>query len=330
MRNLVTGASGFLGSHLVEALLSRGENVRVLIRPTSKKNQLKSLGVELVYGDLNDIQSLKQAMQNIDRVYHSAAFATDWGTWEMARCANVKGVSNMLQAAMEVDISKFIHVSTTDVYGHPDYSANEDAPYRMRGWPYGDTKIESERLVWMYHLQHGLPITIVRPVSIYGPRSLTLVLEIVELLKNSKMVHIGKSDKPAGLAYVSNVVDVLLLAADNENSVGQAYNACDGSDITWRQYVDRLAEIVGVPGPRVVIPYWLAYKTGWVMEKIYGAMRTKTRPLLTRMAVELFGTNQGFSIEKARRELGYEPKVGFEEGMHRVEVWLRQIGSICR
>ena len=144
------------------------------------------------------------------------------------------------------------------------------------------------------------------------------------------MVHIGKSDKPAGLAYVSNVVDVLLLAADNENSVGQAYNACDGSDITWRQYVDRLAVIVGVPGPSVVIPYWLAYKTGWMMEKIYGAMRIKTRPLLTRMAVELFGTNQGFSIEKARRELGYEPKVDFEEGMHQVEVWLRQIGSICR
>ena len=86
MRNLVTGGTGFLGSHLVEALLSRGENVRVLIRFTSKKDQLKSLGVELVYGDLNDIQSLKQAMQNIDRVYHSAAFATDWGTWEMARC----------------------------------------------------------------------------------------------------------------------------------------------------------------------------------------------------------------------------------------------------
>jgi nucleoside-diphosphate-sugar epimerase len=179
VRNLVTGASGFLGSHLLEALLSRGENVRVLIRPTSKKDQLKSLGAELVYGDLNDIQSLKQAMHSIERVYHCAAFATDWGTWEMARCANVTGVSNLLQAALEADISKFIHVSTTDVYGHPDYSANEDAPYCMRGWPYGDTKIESERLVWMYHRQHGLPITIVRPVSIYGPRSLTLVLEIV-------------------------------------------------------------------------------------------------------------------------------------------------------
>ena len=329
MRNLVTGGSGFLGSHLVETLVARGENVRALVRPTSKKAHLKSLGVELAYGDLNDIQSLREAMQDIERVYHCAALATDWGTWEMFRCANVTGVSNLLEAALEADISKFIHVSSSDVYGHPDCSADEDAPYRLRAWPYGDTKIEAEHRVWMYYRQHGLPTTVVRPVSIYGPRSPTLVLEIVELLKSGRMIHIGKSDKPAGLTYVTNVVDVLLLAADNEKSVGQAYNACDGSDITWRQYVDRLAEIVGVSSPRVVIPYRLAYLTGWVMEKTYGAVRIKTRPLLTRMAVELFGTNQGFSIDKARRELGYEPKVDFDEGMRRVEVWLRQIGSIC-
>ena len=328
MRNLVTGGTGFLGSHLVEALLARGENVRALIRPTSNKTFLESLGVELACGDLKDIQSLKRAMQGIERVFHSAAFAADWGSWEIFRCANVTGTSNLLQAALEADISKFIHVSTTDVYGHPDYPADEDAPFRLRRWPYGDTKIESERLVWMYYEQHGLPVTIVRPVSIYGPRSPSLVLEIVELLKRGKMVNIGKSDKPAGLTYVTNVVDVILLAAENENSIGQAYNACDGSDITWRQYVNRLAEIVGVTSPRIVIPYRLAYLAGWALEKIYGILRIKTRPLLTRMAVELFGTNQGFSIEKARRELGYEPNVDFDEGMRRVDAWLHQTGSI--
>ena len=92
--------------------------------------------------------------------------------------------------------------------------------------------------------------------------------------------------------------------------------------------MDRLAEIVGVSSPRVVIPYRLAYLVGWTMEKTYGALRIETRPLLTRMAAELCGTHQGFSIDKARRELGYEPKVGFDEGMRRVEVWLRQIGSV--
>ncbi len=142
------------------------------------------------------------------------------------------------------------------------------------------------------------------------------------------MVHIGRGNKPAGLAYVSNVVDVLLRVADTESSAGQAYNAADGSDVTWRQYVDRLAKIVGVRSPRIVIPYRLAYLTGSAMEKIYGVWRMEQRPLLTRMAVELFGTSQGFSINKARRELGYEPEVDFDEGMRRVELWLRQIGAV--
>jgi nucleoside-diphosphate-sugar epimerase len=155
-----------------------------------------------------------------------------------------------------------------------------------------------------------------------------LVLEIVEQLKKGSMVHIGNGHKSAGLAYVTNVVDMLLRAANNENSVGQVYNASDGSDITWRQYVDRLAEIVGTTSPRVVIPYRLAYLAGWIMEKTYSALRNETRPLLTRMTVELFSTDQGFSINKARRELGYEPKVGFDEGMHQLEIWLQQTGSI--
>jgi len=327
-KNLVTGASGFLGSHLIEALLGRGEMVRALVRPSSKIDQLKSFGVELEYGDLNDAKSLETAIQGIERIYHCAALVADWGSRESFYIANVTGVRNMLEAALNAGVSKFIHVSTTDVYGYPDYPADESAPYRPRGWYYCDTKIKGEQLVWSYYHQRGLPITVIRPASIYGPRSITLVLEFVEQFKKGNMAFIGEGHKSAGLAYVTNVVDLLLRAADNGNSVGQAYNASDGSDITWRQYIDRLAEIMGTASPRLVVPYRLAYLTGWAMEKIYGTLQKQTRPMLTRMTVELLGTNQGFPINKARRQLGYEPKVGFEEGMHQVEIWLRQSGSI--
>jgi nucleoside-diphosphate-sugar epimerase len=119
---------------------------------------------------------------------------------------------------------------------------------------------------------------------------------------------------------------MILLAADRESSVGHAYNASDGLDASWREYMDKLAKIAGATSPKVVIPYRLAYFAGWLMEKVCGALRTQSRPLLTRMMVELFGTNQGFSIDKARRELGYEPRVDFDEGMARTENWLRQIG----
>jgi len=325
LKNLVTGGSGFLGSHLVKALVARGEEVQALVRSTSQTAHLESLGVALAYGDLGETQSLEAAAKGVERVYHCAALAADWGTWETFRAANVTGVHHLLEAAVEAGVSKFVHVSTTDVYGHPDYPADESAPYRLRGWPYGDTKIAGEQLVWMYHRQHGLPVTVVRPVNIYGPRSTTFVVEIVELLKSGSMVHIGRGRKPAGLSYVTNVVDVMLRAADSKVSIGQAYNASDGSDVTWREYVNRLAEIVGVPSPRLVIPHRVAYLAGWAMEKTYSALQIKSRPLLTRMAAELFGTNQGFPIDKARQELGYEPEVDFDEGMRRVEAWLRQM-----
>jgi nucleoside-diphosphate-sugar epimerase len=328
MKNLVTGGSGFLGSHLVEALLARGENVRALVRPTSQTALLERLGVELAHGDLGDAQSLRAAVQGVERVYHCAALAADWGTWAQFRAANVDGVRNLLDAAVEHGVTKFIHVSTSDVYGHPDRPVDESAPFRLRGWPYGDTKIVGEELVWAYHRQHGLPVTVVRPVNVYGPRSTSFVLEIVDLLKSGDMVHVGSGRKSAGLGYVTNVVDVILRAADGEHSVGQAYNASDGSHVTWRQYVDRLAQIVGVPSPRLVIPHRLAYLAGWAMEKVYGALRVESRPLLTRMTAELFSTDQGFSIEKARRELGYEPDVAQDEGMRLVEDWLRQAGHI--
>lgn len=327
LQNLVTGGSGFLGSHLVDALLNRGEKVRALIRPTSNLAHLQNLDVDLVYGDLDDFQSLQRAATGIDRIYHCAALAADWGPWKKFRAANVLGVGNILKAAAGAAVDKFIHISTADVYGHPDYPVNETAPYRLRRWPYGDTKIEGEKLVWEYYHKHGLPVTVVRPANIYGPRSTTFVLEIVELLKSGSMIHLGRKPKPAGLTYVTNVVDLILKAADSSCSAGEAYNAGDGSDITWRQYVDRLAEIAGVSSPRLVIPYRPAYLTGWGMEKIYGALRINRRPLLTRMAVELFCTNQEFSIEKARQQLGYSPGVDFEEGMRRVEAWLDQINQ---
>jgi len=186
----------------------------------------------------------------------------------------------------------------------------------------------AEQLVWAYYHEHGLPITVVRPVTVYGPRSTPFVVEIVELLKRGSMAYIGGGRKPAGLAYVTNVVDLLLRAADSERSLGQAYNASDGSNVTWRQYVGRLAKIVGAPSPRLVIPYQSAYLAGWAMEGIYAALRIKTRPLLTRLAVELMGTDQAFIIDKARRELGYEPAVNFDEGMRRVEAWLRERNAI--
>jgi nucleoside-diphosphate-sugar epimerase len=326
--NLVTGGTGFLGSHLVESLVARGEEVRALVRLGSNTRLLDGQNVDLVFGTLADRDSLDAAAAGVDRVYHCAALAADWAPWAAFEAANVEGVRNLLDACLEAELDRFIHVSTTDVYGHPDHPANEMTPYRLRGFPYGDTKIKGEKLVWDYHRRYGLPVTVIRPAAIYGPRSTTFINEIVDLLRKGTMVHIGKGDNPAGLTYVSNVVDLMLLAADTDLGSGQAYNASDGSALSWRTYVNRLADIVDAARPRITIPHRAAYGLGWSMEKVYGLLDIQHRPLLTRMAVELFATVQSFPIDKAQKELGYQPRVDFAEGMEKIETWLRESGII--
>lgn len=324
LRSLVTGGTGFLGSHLIEALVARGEEVRALVRPGSNTTLLEWRDVELTTGSLDDRVSLNAATAGVDRVYHCAALAADWSPWAAFEAANVEGVRNLLNACLQADIERFIHVSTTDVYGHPDHPADEQTPYRLRGFPYGDTKIRGEKLVWDYHRHRGLPVTVIRPAAIYGPRSTTFVNEIVDLLRKGEMVHIGKGDKPAGLSYVSNVVDLMLLAADADVGAGRAYNASDGSAVSWRTYVNKLADIIGSPHPRITIPHRIAYGLGWSMEKGYSFLGIRHRPLLTRMAVELFATDQSVLIDKARDELSYQPRVDFDEGMQKVANWLRE------
>jgi oxidoreductase len=174
--NLVTGASGFLGGHLVDALVARGAPVRTLVRASSERARLQKLGVELSVGCLEDADSIDRAMAGVERVFHCAAVAADFGSWDVFRAANVTGVRHLLHAAQKAAVTRFVHVSTSDVYGHPNTPADERAPLRRRGWPYGDTKIEGEEIVWKAHRESGIPITIVRPVSIYGPRSASFVL----------------------------------------------------------------------------------------------------------------------------------------------------------
>jgi nucleoside-diphosphate-sugar epimerase len=159
---------------------------------------------------------MRTVMDGVERVYHCAALATDWGTWEAYYAANVTGLHNLLERAREARLDRFVHISTTDVYGFPDYPADENSSCRFRGWPYGDTKIEGEKLVWAYHRQYDLPVTVIRPATIYGPRSIALVQEMVELLKSGSMIKIGSGRKPAGLAYVANVVNAIVLAGESE------------------------------------------------------------------------------------------------------------------
>ena len=319
---LVTGASGFLGSHVAEALLARGEAVKLLVRRPEQARWLAEKGAQFVRGDLSSTAALDAAIKGCRFVIHCAALASDWDSWENFRQANDYGVARLLKACESVSLDRFVHISTTDVYGYPDRDGlDETTPLHDRGLPYNLTKIAGELRVWAA-IDAGLSATIIRPCSIYGPRSVTLGSEIVDYLRSgTPLVRCGRVN--AGFVYVENSVDLILLAMIHPDAAGIAFHSVDEGGQTWRDYFVALCRALNLRMPRWSVPRPVAYSLG-ALSEIYGkAVKHTSRPLVTRTAVEILGTRQGFSMDRARERLGFSPLIEFEEGVSRTAAWLR-------
>ncbi|HUY18367.1 MAG TPA: NAD-dependent epimerase/dehydratase family protein [Candidatus Binataceae bacterium] len=319
---LLTGASGFLGSHVSQALAARGEQVKMLVRRPERAQWLEGRGAQCVTGDLSSAAGLAAALKGCRCVIHCAALASDWGAWKDFREANDDGVGRLLKACEAISLDRFVHISTTDVYGYPDRDGlDETTPLRDRGLPYNSTKISGEQRVWAA-LEAGLAATIIRPGSIYGPRSVTLGREIVDYLRSgAPLIRSGRVN--AGFVYVENCVDLILLAMTHPAAVGAAFNSIDEGDQSWHDYFEAICRALDLRMPRWSVPRAAAYSVGWLME-LYGRTTGRTlRPLVTRTAVEIVGTRQGFSAARARQRLGFSPTIGFEEGIGRTTRWLR-------
>jgi nucleoside-diphosphate-sugar epimerase len=325
---LVTGASGFLGGRLVQTLAERGEPVRILARGSSDLRHLSRLQIHIVRGDLGDAAALAEAMRGVRVVYHCAACSTDWAAPSTYLTANVVGTQNVLDAAVRAgSVERFLHVSTTDVYGYPRLPCDESAPMRDVELPYNRTKIQGEEAVWRAHREHGLPVTVVRPATIYGPRGKDFVVEIASLLRQGMMMLIDGGVARGGFSYVDNVAAAMIAGAASPATVGRAYNLCDETGMTWREYTDALAHALGCNRAWLALPFSAAMALGAAMEAPYRLLKVSKRPLLTRHAVYLLGREQEFPAARAREEFGFVPRISFAEGMARSAEWVRSSAS---
>jgi nucleoside-diphosphate-sugar epimerase len=324
MASLVTGASGFLGGHLAEELIAQGEEVLVLLRSGSAAPHLARLPVKPVVGDLSDIELLRRAVEPVTRIFHCAACSTDWAPWQSYFSANVTGTENLLEAARSAPrLDRFMHVSTTDVYGYPTVPCDETHPTVDAGLPYNQTKRLGEMAVWRAHEAWRLPVTVLRPATIYGPRGKDFTVEIAALLRQRVMATIDGGRARGGFAYVGNVVDAMLQCSVSEAALGQAYNLADGTDATWSEYLRVFAMGLGYQAPWIDLSTGTAVRLAGVLESIHRMLRLPGRPLLTRHAVKLLGVDQEFPAAKARREFGFAPAVSLQEGIARSVAWLK-------
>jgi len=323
MEVLVTGATGFLGGAITSALVKEGQEVRILARKNSNLNRLVGLQVDIRHGSLEDKSSLISLLDGVECVYHCAAVSTDWAPWNDFYQVNVRGVQNLLEAAQRAgSVQRFVHISSTDVYGYPVKAIEENCVIIDAGLPYNRSKGLGEKAVWDFYQETGLPVTVIRPVTIYGPRSMSIVVEIASLLLKRQMVLIDGGRRSAGLLYIDNAVEAIRKAALSPQAIGRAYNLRDESNETWSQFVDTFAAGLDVGYPWINLPSWLALGIAHLSEIVYRGMGIRSRPLLTRHATYLLCRDQGYPIEKAQQDFGFCSTISFVEGMKRTLTWL--------
>jgi len=323
MHVLVSGATGFLGGHLVERLVSRGDKVRALVRRSSDTSLLRSLGVEMAEGDVTDRGSVLEASRGVELVYHAAALASDWGSRELFHAINVEGTQNVIDACREARVQRLVHVSTQSVvFAFDDHRGTDEShpiPARHRD-AYSATKAEAERRVLDAH-GGALFTTAIRPHIIWGPRDTKVLPRIEALARKGQLVLVGGGKALASLSYIDNVIDALLLCAERDAAGGEAFFVVDREPVEIRRFVTRLCESVGAPDPARSIPYPLAFATATALEWLWRLLGRDTPPPISRYGVAVLGHEMVFRWEKAHRLLGYTPAVEFEEGMRMIRDW---------
>ncbi len=329
--NLITGGTGLLGSHIAEQLVQRGERVRALVRANSDTSFLRSLGAELAIGDLNDPGSLPAAVDGCDVVYHCAARVGDWGPWPAFQSAVIDATASLLDACRKVGVGRVLHVSSIIVYGHPRERPDrfaEEEPLGQNLWMWGDyycrAKIAAEELCRRY----PGPLTIVRPSWIYGPRDRTSLPRVFKALAAGRAAVVGRGDNRLNIVYAADVADGAIRAANTPVAIGRAYNLSSQGEMTQREFLDWITNALGRPRVRWHLPYRFAFYGGFLGEIVGRAIRLGRPPHFTRYVVALLGRSTRFSIERARTELGWEPRVPAAEGLRRTLEWYRSISPL--
>jgi nucleoside-diphosphate-sugar epimerase len=335
---LITGATGFVGLRAAELAFQQGMKVRGLVRSPQKATVLQALGVEIITGDITDPKAAAIACQDVDIVLHTAAIVEVDGNPEAFQSVNVNGVLTMAQAAQVSGVDCFVHLSSVMVYGFtfPDQVTETD-PLRGEGNPYCQTKIDSEKVLLQLQRMPQLArqgntdsvsstsgakdmgVIIIRPGDIYGPRGTAWITGPLQRMRQKELILPCWGKGCINHVYIDNLLDGIFLAIEQE-AYGEIFNLTDGQATSSKEFFSRLAKIdrlsppLAVPTPVLRFLFQL-YLIG---QKLKGK-----KPELYADSINWLCRPHAYSIEKARHQLGYDPKITLAEGMSRTQEWLQ-------
>ncbi len=317
MRTLVTGAAGFIASHLVEGLIRRGHEVRAFVRYNSRnlwgwlEDSSCRDAVEIVLGDVRDYDLVKSAVQGCDTVFHLAALIGIPYSYVSPLAyvrTNVEGTYNVLQAARECDVERVVHTSTSEIYGTAQYVPIDEAHPVNPQSPYAASKASADFLALSYHRSFGLPVTVVRPFNTYGPRQSARAIiptVISQILDGKETLSLGNITPTRDLTFASDTVSGFLAAADSPQTVGETVNLGTGNEISIGDLVEKIAHILG-------------------REVKITSDEQRVRP--AKSEVERLLSNPG----KMRALTGWKADISLDEGLARTVEWMKERRSLYK
>jgi dihydroflavonol-4-reductase len=326
MQVLVTGATGFTGGHLARALVGAGHSVRALVRPSNRARSLADAGVEIVHGELTESADVRAAARGCARIYHlAAAFRhvahSDEHYWRV----NVGGTLNVLAAAREHGCERLVHCSTGGVHGHIA-EPPADETYRFNpGDVYQRTKLEAE-LAAAAAAKEGLPVSIVRPGAIYGEGDMRF-LRLFQAIQHRRFAMVGSGRTRLHMVYVDDMVHGLMLAGSHPDAAGQTFLIAGAEAATLNEIAATIADAMGARRPSLHVPVWPVYAAAVLCEAV--CVRLGVEPPLHRRRIGFFTHHREFDIAKARRLIGYEPRVALAEGLCRTAAWYAAAGLLA-
>lgn len=323
---LVTGGTGFTGSSLVRALVADGRRVRVLARSVAKASALLPPDVEVVAGDMSDRATVARAVSGSSTIYHlAAAYREAKHTPQYYYDVNVGITSLLLDAAQAEGVHRFVHCSTVGVLSHiANPPADEQFPHHPAD-DYQRSKSEAEKLALAAYQRKGIPVAVARPTAIYGPGD-TRLLKMFRMIAHKRFIMLGSGEIYYHMVHVDDLVSGLRLLGDHANAVGEVFILGGERYYKLRTIVELIAAAVGTKPPRWRLPAWPFQVAGTICERVCTPFGVE--PPIYRRRVDFFTKSRAFTIEKAKRLLGYHPVIDLESGIRSTVEWYRAHGDL--
>ncbi|MGE3745835.1 MAG: NAD-dependent epimerase/dehydratase family protein [Sphingomonadaceae bacterium] len=321
----VTGGSGFTGGALIKRLLDEGYSVRAIYRNPSKVEAAD--GLTIIAGDINDEAALAEMVKGCDTVFHIAAMYRSDGLPSEYMQVNYEGTLAVLEAAKKAGVRRFVVTSTIGVHGSVQRTPSDETAPFMPMDVYQESKLKAELAVRAEGEKGEIEIVVIRPCGIYGPGDMRM-FKIFSMLQKGLFMFVGNGRPNFHPVYIDNLVQGLLLGMTVPEAKGEVFIIGDANYVPLREYVGTAAKTIGAKPPWLKLPYGFMKLVALMFEITFRPLGLS--PPLYRRRLGFYSSNRAFSIEKARRILGYQPTIALEEGFRNTVAWYYDQGLLKR